>query len=94
MQEAHEHGTPVMRPLFYEFPDDDKCWEVEDQYMFGGKYLCAPVLGPEMRVRKVYLPSGGKWKEMGVKGAGILEGGREVEVECPIERMPVFEREQ
>ena len=35
MEAAHEKGTPVMRPLFYDFPKDSKCWEIEDQYMFG-----------------------------------------------------------
>ncbi len=31
MKEAHEKGTPVMRPLFYDFNDDDTAWEIEDQ---------------------------------------------------------------
>ena len=36
MEAAHEKGTPVMRPLFYDFPKDSKCWETE-----GGAGLCA-----------------------------------------------------
>ncbi|KNG45404.1 glycoside hydrolase family 31 protein [Stemphylium lycopersici] len=39
MEEAHRLGSPIMRTLFYEFPEDQKCWEVEDQYMYGDKYL-------------------------------------------------------
>ena len=78
MREAHEKGTPVMRPMFYEFPDDERCWEVEDQYMYGAKYLVAPVLEPGMTVRKVYLPPG-KWvafrAEDSVEGEGG-DGGR------------------
>ena len=35
MMEAHEKGTPLMRTLFYEFPEDSTCWEVEDEYMYG-----------------------------------------------------------
>ena len=35
MKEAHEKGTPVMRPLFYDFPEDSGSWECEDQYLFG-----------------------------------------------------------
>ncbi|OBT60526.1 hypothetical protein VE03_10029 [Pseudogymnoascus sp. 23342-1-I1] len=37
MREAHEKGTPVIRTCFYEFPEDPKCWEVDDQYMYGDR---------------------------------------------------------
>ena len=49
MKEAHEKGTPVMRPLFYDFPDDPKTWEIEDQYMFGSDILVAPILYADER---------------------------------------------
>ena len=39
MEEAHEKGTPVMRPLFYDFPEDKESWNVETEYMFGPKVL-------------------------------------------------------
>ena len=63
MREAHEKGTPVMRPLFYDFPVDKICWDVTDQYMFGPEVLVAPVLFAGVRSRKVYLPTGAKWKD-------------------------------
>ncbi|KAM0508949.1 hypothetical protein ACHAP9_004128 [Verticillium nonalfalfae] len=37
MKDAHEKGSPVMRPLFWEFPADQESWEVEDQYMYGDR---------------------------------------------------------
>jgi len=43
MQSAHEKGTPVMRPLFYDFPEDPAAWNIEDQYMFGPDLLVKPV---------------------------------------------------
>ena len=49
MSEAHEKGTPVMRPLFYDFPEDGKCWETEDEYMFGPEILVAPILYEKQR---------------------------------------------
>lgn len=95
MKQAHEKGTPIMRPLFYEFPGDTKAWEVEQQYMFGTKYMCCPVLEPGKRKITVYLPklpeSGGRWK-LSV-GDAAWEGGQEVEVECPLDYMPVFVRD-
>jgi alpha-D-xyloside xylohydrolase len=79
MKEAHEKGTPVMRPLFYMFPEDKQCWEVEDEYMFGDKYLCCPVLYPGLRKRQVYLPKGAKWKVF--NGEEEHDGGQLIEEE-------------
>lgn len=90
MREAHEKGTPVMRTLFYEFPEDAACWQVEDEYLFGDRYLIAPVLHRGQDTRMVYLPSGANWKKMG--DASVLSGGTRIEVACPLSEIPVFER--
>ncbi|KAK8106948.1 glycosyl hydrolase family 31 [Apiospora kogelbergensis] len=94
MKQAHEKGTPIMRPLFYDFPDDARCWEVEQQYMFGPKYMCCPVMEPGMRKMTAYLPKlpegAGKWKL--AQSDKVWDGGQEVEVDCPLDTMPVFER--
>ncbi|KAI0205491.1 alpha-xylosidase [Astrocystis sublimbata] len=91
MAQAHEKGTPVMRTLFYEFPEDAACWSVAEQYMYGDKYLICPVLRPGVRKLAVYLPAGAKWQAVG-KGSDAFDGGRTVEVDCPLNYMPVFER--
>lgn len=91
MAEASETGVPLIRALFLEFPKDDNAWEVEDEYMFGGKYLVAPILHPGLTKRKVYFPLGAEWKEM--EGEKVYEGGTTSEVDAPLERMPVFERQ-
>ena len=44
MKEASETGAPVMRPLFFDFPSDPACWNVEDSYMFGPDLLVSPVM--------------------------------------------------
>ncbi|KAK4139457.1 glycosyl hydrolases family 31-domain-containing protein [Dichotomopilus funicola] len=90
MQEAHEKGTPLMRPLFYEFPEDLRSWETGEQFMYGAKYLCCPVMQPGVTKLKVYLPGGAGWKAL--EGADAFDGGQTVEVACPLEYMPVFVR--
>ena len=89
MKEAHEDGSPLMRTMFYEFPDDAKCWEVTDQYMFGDKYLVAPILEAGMSERKVYLPAG-KWEN--IHDHRIYEGSDTITCDAPIDIIPVFER--
>lgn len=90
MQKTHETGEPVMRPLFYDFPQDTKAWQVEDQYMFGHDYLVAPIFALGQRVRKVYLPSGADWTQM--ESGEVIKGGQWVEAPAPLDVMPVFVR--
>ncbi|KFZ01022.1 hypothetical protein V501_10271 [Pseudogymnoascus sp. VKM F-4519 (FW-2642)] len=91
MREAHEKGTPVIRTCFYEYPEDSKCWEVDDQYIYGDKYLCAPVLKSGCVSRTVYFPKGKKWKLL--DGVDVYEGGQTQNIDCPLDTMPVFIRQ-
>lgn len=90
MQAAHETGAPVMRTMFYQFPEDPACWSVEDQYMFGNDILVAPVMEAGMTERSVYLPLGTDWVE--AKTGKTYTGGVSVKVVTPIDTMPLFVR--
>lgn len=89
MREASSSGAPLIRAMFYEFPNDEICYTLSDQYMFGPRYLVAPVLSLGARERSLYLPHG-RWRAMA--SGEILEGGRRVSVPAPPEVIPVFER--
>jgi alpha-glucosidase (family GH31 glycosyl hydrolase) len=58
---AHDHGTPVVRPLMYEFPDDENVAHVEDQFTLGASLLAAPVLTENATTRDVVFPRGASW---------------------------------
>ncbi|MDD2375666.1 MAG: glycoside hydrolase family 31 protein [Eubacteriales bacterium] len=88
MEAAHKKGTPVMRPLFYDFPQDKAAWECEDAYMFGPELLVAPIMYEGITKREVYLPAGANWKN--VWTGEILNGGSTVEVDAPLAIIPVF----
>lgn len=89
MRQAHEQGIPLMRAMFYVFPEDPVCAGLKDQYMFGDLYLVAPVLEPGARKKLVYLPAGG-WRN--VDTGEVYAGGETIEVSAPLECIPVFER--
>lgn len=78
-----------MRTMFYEFPEDEKCWELSDQYMFGSRYLAAPILHLNEFERQVYLPAG-TWTD--IRNGKEYAGGQTVTAEAPIESIPVFRR--
>lgn len=58
-QLSSRQGHPMMRTLFFEFPDDPTSWLIEDEYMFGTDLLVAPLMEEGNR-RQVYLPPG-RW---------------------------------
>lgn len=91
MKDAHEKGTPVMRPLFYDFSEDKNVWNIENQYMFGGNVLVAPILYANQRQREVYFPEGSTWKNYWT--GEVYQGGQTVCVEAPIDKLPVFLRD-
>jgi alpha-D-xyloside xylohydrolase len=90
MRLAHTEGMPLMRPLFVDFPEDEDAWRVEDEFMFGPDLLIAPVAEHGMRRRAVYLPAGTGWVDAWT--GATWEGGRTVEGEAPLERIPVYLR--
>ena len=91
MRQASECGAPVMRPLFYDFPDDKMAWEMEDAYMFGPDLLVAPVMEAGVKTREVYLPKGANFVESYT--GKVYEGGQKVEAKAPLNVIPVFVRE-
>lgn len=93
MKEAHGKGTPVMRTLFYEFPEDEMCWSDFEEYMFGPDILVAPVMYEGMREREVYLPDlPGEEQWTNAWTGEKYRGGERVKVPAPIDEIPLFIR--
>lgn len=88
MSEAHEKGLPLMRPLFYEFPDDEEAWNIDNTYMFGEDILVAPILRYEQRNRNVYLPQGDSWVDCYT--GEVYEGGQVINAKAPLGIIPLY----
>ncbi|MDQ4002322.1 MAG: alpha-xylosidase [Actinomycetota bacterium] len=52
-----QEGYPMLRTLFFGYPEDPTSWLVEDEYMFGEDILVAPLM-EDVPERNVYLPPG------------------------------------
>ena len=91
MRQAHEKGSPAIRTLFYNFPKDPQCWNVEDEFFLGDHLLVCPVLHEKERVRNVYLPAGCRWRN--IHDGRLYEGGQSLVFDAPIDSIPVFARE-
>jgi alpha-D-xyloside xylohydrolase len=91
MRAAHECGQPPMRPLFYDFPADERAWAVDDAFLFGPDVLVAPVTEYGAREREVYLPAGADWLDPWT--GTTHEGGRTRCLPAPLDRVPVLLRD-
>ena len=91
LDRAASDGLPAMRPLFVDFPGDDRAWAVEDEFLFGPDLLVAPVLDAGARVREVYLPAGARWTH--AWSGREHEGGTVIEQEAPLHEIPVYVRD-
>lgn len=90
MQLASKTGVPPMRPLFFDFPEDNECVSADDQFLLGPDLLVAPILHEGARSREVYLPAGTTWTD--AWSGQTYEGGRTLIADAPLERVPLYLR--
>ncbi len=86
--EAARSGLPVIRAMPLAFPDDANSYDKDLQYMLGEALLIAPIYD-ESDERSVYLPPG-KWLDFWTDS--VHDGGKNLRVECALDRMPIFVR--
>lgn len=89
-ENAHNHGDPLMRPMFWHYPDEPQSWQTENQYLFGEDLLVAPVMQAGQRQREVWLPGGHCWVSL---DGERYQGGQRVTVVAALETIPLFIRE-
>jgi alpha-D-xyloside xylohydrolase len=82
-------GLPFARPLVVDFQADPTTWRIGDEFLCGEHLLVAPLLRPGGR-RRVYLPPG-RWYDW-YRG-GAIDGGQWLDVEHPLETLPMYLRE-
>jgi alpha-D-xyloside xylohydrolase len=87
MDIASETGIPVMRPMFFDYPEDEVCYSLGDQYMFGDDILFAPIVQQGQTCREVYLPSG-LWID--VNSRKEYSGGCSVKMHAELDRFIAF----
>ncbi len=87
--EAATNGTPIMRPLYYHFPQDEQACEADYEYLVGDSLLSAPVFEQGTTSKSVYLPAGtwlDYWEGNEYPGEGWSE------IPAPLERWPLLVR--
>src|SRR6202049_2294043 len=58
LEDCHRTGAPMLRPLFWAYPEDAATYAMDDEFLCGDALLVAPVTRPGVEYRHVYLPAG------------------------------------
>ncbi len=85
--EAHHTGTPIVRPLLLHYPQDEKTYQISDQFMIGDNVIIAPIMKPGGTHRAVYLPEG-QWVDYWTNE--VLEGSKYHLIEAPLDVLPMY----
>lgn len=84
--EYRQNGTPPIRALVMDWPDDPATYGVDDQFMAGQSLMVAPIFTGEKK-RSVYLPQG-DWYDFWT--GEMFTGGKVIEVSKPLDQIPVY----
>ena len=88
---TEKDGSPVMRPLFYEYQDDRKVYDISDEFLLGNSILVAPIVESGQRKRMVYLPNGNRWVDYWT--GEEYEGGQYIIKNAPLDTCIIFMKE-
>lgn len=89
---THEDALPLVRPLYIEYPDDDRAYRNPQEYLYGDAILVAPIVssGPaHVSSQRVWFPEG-TW--YGLFDGARQEGPSEREFSADLSSFPVFAR--
>lgn len=91
---AHQQDLPLVLPMYYEWPHEEKTYQYPEQYLFGSELLVAPYLSPRdarsrLSEKEVWLPEG-DWFEF-FQGRQY-RGGTCYQIRGELSDIPVFAR--
>ncbi|MFX1563514.1 MAG: glycoside hydrolase family 31 protein [Promethearchaeota archaeon] len=87
--EASITGIPIIRPLVLEFPGDEHCHSVDDEFLLGPSLLVAPILAKGANEREIYLPPA-NWMDMHTQKQ--YTGPTTIKIPAPLNHCPTFIR--
>ncbi|MFY8186480.1 MAG: TIM-barrel domain-containing protein [Flavobacterium sp.] len=86
--ENNQKGTPLMRPLFFDEPENEALFKQTAGYFWGSDFLIYPVLQPKETSKSVYFPKGNDWVDF--YSHQIFEGGSSQNVKVVETNIPTF----
>lgn len=83
-------GVPLMRPLFFEEPENYRLYRISDTYLWGNDFLVSPILQKNTFQKEVYFPKTANWYDFFTEEKH--EGGTSETIAFQQNHIPVFVR--
>ncbi len=88
--ENSQTGSPLMRPLFFEEPENEKLLTKSDGYLWGKDFLIYPIIEPKQKEKEVYFPKNNTWFDF--YSLKKFEGGTSQKIATVENHIPTFVR--
>ena len=80
-------GTPMIRPLSFVFPQEEKFYTEERDFMFGDHLFVSPVIQKKQKAQYIYLPKG-LWYDL--YSGKTYKGEQRIRIKTPLKHIPLF----
>lgn len=87
---AHETGSPIWRPMVWQFPQDKRCQRENVDFFLGDSLLCAPVVEKGAKTRNVWLPEGTVFYDFHTRQR--YTGGQEITLDAPMDKLLLLQK--
>lgn len=86
--ENNQFGTPLMRPLLFDFPENEELLNHTNGYMWGDSFFITPVLEAKKSEQMVQFPSGYVWYDLYTEEK--FTGGQRKSIPLTLDHIPVY----
>ena len=93
---THKDNVALCEPMYYRYPDEKEAYEVNNQYVFGGKLIVCPITErtdkrTKLACADVWLPEKARYTD--VFTGTVYEGGKKIKMFRDLEYIPVLAKE-
>jgi oligosaccharide 4-alpha-D-glucosyltransferase len=88
--ENNQKGTPLMRPLLFEEPNNTAVHTTSETYLWGNDFLVSPITQAKITEKTIYFPKSNNWFDFYT--GKEYKGGSTEKVNLVYDHIPVFVR--